>query len=237
MKIVDIIQGSPEWLAWRAGSDLKEGFAITATAAAAIAGTSQFMSAHRLWLEMTGRTQPKAITAFMLTGIKMEPRARELYELQKRELYPARCIQSEKFPWVRASLDGLSLLVDRALEVKCPGLKSHLEACKGKIIRGYYDQMQWQMLSSDKNIEVVDYTSYFKYDDERKDTEDLVVIPTLANPQRQLELLGMAEKFRKCLITDTPPDYVNNRIVGRYLRRYWLSTSNHSQSNLEMAFT
>lgn len=202
MKIIKIEQGTPEWLLWRKGADLPDGFAITATAAAAIAGTSAFMTAYQLWKEMTGRAQPQPVNRFMMAGTRNEPRARTLYEAHIQEPYSAECIESEIYPWVRASLDGLAMFYDRTAEIKCPGEKSHLEAVAGIIKPGYIDQMQWQMLATDGSVTECDFVSYFKYPDGR---EEIIVISVKADPLRQKELLIMAERFRQSLINDIPP--------------------------------
>lgn len=202
MKIIAIDQGTPEWHQWRKGEDLTEGFAITATAAACIAGTSPFKTAYKLWQEMTRRAQPEPVNRFMIAGTRNEPRARELYEAHIKESFSAQCIESEKYPWVRASLDGLTTFQDKTVEIKCPGEKSHLEAVAGIVKPGYRDQMQWQMLATDGSALEGDFVSYFKYPDGR---EELIVIPVPADLQRQGELLAMAEQFRQCLINDLPP--------------------------------
>lgn len=202
MKLIKHVQGTPEWLQWRKGSDLPEGFAITATMAAAIAGTSPFITAYRLWQELTGREAPKPINRFMMAGSRNEPRARVLYETHIKESFSPECIESSKHPWVRASLDGLTMFHDRTVEIKCPGDGSHQEAVAGIIKLGYVDQMQWQMLSTDGAVTAGDFVSYFKYPDGR---EELIVIPVLADPARQQELFKMAEAFRQCLMNDVPP--------------------------------
>ncbi|MFC7518296.1 lambda-exonuclease family protein [Herbaspirillum sp. GCM10030257] len=106
MKIVQLAQRTPEWHAWRNGADLTDGPRITATSAAVISGKSPWITPHKLWLEMTGMTPPRAANWAMRRGIDLEPIARHAYIDQTSNDIHDVCIQSSFYDWMGASLDG-----------------------------------------------------------------------------------------------------------------------------------
>ncbi len=133
-------QGTDEWKAWRKTK-------ITATSASIIMGSNPWKTQEDLWNEMLGFTPPQEMNAAMMRGSELEEPARNLF-MEISGLHFEPCLyESDEFPWMAASLDGISHLelCDAILEIKCPGEKSHLEACEGKIKPYYYDQMQHQL--------------------------------------------------------------------------------------------
>ncbi len=72
--IVQLQQGSPEWLAYRRAKR-------NASESAAVMGASPWMTPYQLWLAKTGR-QETVVTQAMQHGTDLEPLAREAYEEQ-----------------------------------------------------------------------------------------------------------------------------------------------------------
>lgn len=71
--IVQLAQGSPEWLAYRLHK-------FNASESAAVLGVSPWQTPYQLWLQKTGRSEGTKSTHAMLRGIELEPAARAAYE-------------------------------------------------------------------------------------------------------------------------------------------------------------
>ena len=71
MKVVNLSQRSPEWLAWRSQG-------VTASEAAAIVGRSPYKTLWRLWAEKTGLCEPDDLSAnpFVQRGLQCEDQVR-----------------------------------------------------------------------------------------------------------------------------------------------------------------
>lgn len=75
-------------------------------------------------------------------GIRLEPEARDHYARHVGIHVRPVCLQSRLHPWLRASLDGLSLDGTRAVEIKC-GARAYEHAEEhGELPGYYYDQLQ-----------------------------------------------------------------------------------------------
>jgi len=109
--ILGITQRSDEWLKWR-----NEG--IGASDAPVIMGESPWKTSRSLLKEkLFGESEWR--NEKMIRGIELEPKALELYQkITGIKMRPV-CIQSKIFPWLRASLDGLSYDENRVVEIKC----------------------------------------------------------------------------------------------------------------------
>lgn len=202
MKIVQLNQRTQEWYDWRNGKDI-DGPRITASNIAVIAGISPFKSRFRLWEEMTGRREPDGMNPAMAHGMVMEDEALAAWMQDSDDYARPCCIEHDVIPWVAASLDGLRLTGDRAVEIKCPYSRYGDEpglwrAAKAGLIPPYYlAQMQWQMLASNDAIELVDYWVYWAGRGIR--------IAVLPDPVEQQQLFEEAEVFRNAVIKNAIP--------------------------------
>src|ERR1035437_7322780 len=97
-KIIQLIQGSADWLEYR----LKM---RNASETAAVLGVSPWCTPYQLWLLKTGRSVPKA-TAAMQRGTDLEPAARLAYEAQTGNSMQPLVVQDGAYS---ASLDGMDL--------------------------------------------------------------------------------------------------------------------------------
>jgi putative phage-type endonuclease len=210
MKEIHLDQGSPDWLAWRLGNaftdifgvahDALDGPRITATAASGCGGHSPFTTMTKLWQEMTGRRKRDVESEFALSlmrrGNALEPKARQEYNRLVGRDYEALCVESTARPWVAASLDGVDLLRTRGVEIKCPiSERIHEMAMFGQVPNYYYDQIQWQMLSTDNQIREIDFFSY------APEIGVAAPITVHVNIQRQTELMAECERLRIAVIT------------------------------------
>ena len=128
--IVQQEQGTPEWLEWR-----QQG--IGASDASSIMGESRFKSAAALLHEKRSKTFNFSQNEAMTQGVQLEPVARRLYiERTGIEVHPI-CLQSKRYEWLRASLDGISINHDAVVEIKC-GASAYRHAAKYRTVPVYY---------------------------------------------------------------------------------------------------
>lgn len=133
-------QRSREWLEWRRTK-------IGASEIGTIVGASHFKSIGQLLDEKLGLRKPDDPSDAMIRAIDMEDEARDSFEDQTGHcVYPLVCVHPE-YPWLIASLDGITMKKDVAVEIKCPGKKNQFETIKNKKIPDYYiPQLQQAML-------------------------------------------------------------------------------------------
>lgn len=108
-KIVQLVQGSPEWHAHRANYR-------NASETAIVLGESPWTTPYQFWELRTGRKSP-TVNAAMARGTAMEPLARLAYEeLTGHVMQPLVLVDGD----YSASLDGLTFGGELLLEIKCP---------------------------------------------------------------------------------------------------------------------
>ncbi len=138
-KIIQLVQGSQEWLDYRRTRR-------NASETAAVLGVSPWMSPYQLWLLKTGRSMTKT-TAAMQHGTDMEPVARAAYEAQTGNVMQPLVLQDGAYS---ASLDGMDLQGQLIVEIKCPykGQTSALwnDALSGVVPEHYQAQVQHQLM-------------------------------------------------------------------------------------------
>ena len=139
--IIQLVQGSPEWLAYRRTMR-------NASESAAVLGLSPWQTPYQLWLAKTGRVEVKA-TAAMLHSTALEPAARLGYEVHTGQVMQPLVLRDGVYS---ASLDGMTLDGTLVLEVKCPfhGQLSELwqQAASGEVPLHYQCQIQHQLMVS-----------------------------------------------------------------------------------------
>jgi putative phage-type endonuclease len=133
--IVTLQQGTDAWREWRHRG-------IGASDASTIMGENRFKFAGQLMQEKRGPVMDFGQNTAMALGTELEPEARRRYMLNTgRDMRPA-CLQSTRFDWLRASLDGLSVNHDAVVEIKC-GQSAYRRASQtGAVPDYYYGQMQ-----------------------------------------------------------------------------------------------
>jgi putative phage-type endonuclease len=133
--IVELQQGTTEWLEWRHHG-------IGASDASTIMGENRFKSATQLLREKRGPARDFGQNAAMARGTELEPEARRRYIAKTgRDVSPA-CLQSTRYDWLRASLDGLTINHDSVVEIKC-GDSVYRRASQSRCVPDYYcGQMQ-----------------------------------------------------------------------------------------------
>ena len=158
--MIDLVQGTPEWLAARAGSvgasQIADVMAKTKTGwGAARANLAARLVAERL----TGAPQDTFTNAAMDWGRDNEAAAREAYEfVQGVKVVEVGLYRHPVIAGTHASPDGL-VGEDGLVEIKAPNTATHIATLRGAPIADrYVKQIQWQMAVIGKNW--CDFVSY-----------------------------------------------------------------------------
>jgi putative phage-type endonuclease len=190
MKIINLEQGTPEWLSWRKT-------VITATDCSCIMGNNPWTTAYQCWQKKLGLIEETKSSPAMERGKRLEPIARErfiaLYGIQVDPIV----VESSEFDFLGASLDGLSKCGQYILEVKTGG-QNLLEMAKQGIIPQYYmDQMQHQLL--------VTKAKKCFYQVTHEDHEKEIIIDVYPDPTFADRFLPKAREFLRCIAFSEPP--------------------------------
>jgi putative phage-type endonuclease len=145
--LVNLQQGTPEWLNWRF-----EG--IGASDAPAIMGENPWKSRSRLMKEKFERKKVK-LNAAMIRGTELEPVARESYEKRFGIAVPPACLQSNLHSWMRASVDGITSCGTKVIEIKC-GEGAYWNSSTSGAVPTYY-MGQLQHILAVTGLESIDY--------------------------------------------------------------------------------
>lgn len=186
--IIQLIQGSPDWLAYRLGMR-------NASETAAVLGLSPWTTPYQLWLLKTGRQQ-QAVTTAMQHGTELEPAARTAYEEQTGHVMQPLVLQDGPYS---ASLDGMRLEGDLILEIKCPvrGTRSDLwqDVAAGQVPEHYRVQVQHQLMVSGAPV-----AHLWVFDGAQG-----LLCPIARDEEAMLRIRQGWEQFQTHLDTDTPP--------------------------------
>ena len=193
MAIINLLQGSSEWLSWRQSR-------ITATDISIILGSNPWKTKLELFEEKLGLRPSQPLNAAMERGQALEPEARKLASSEIGTVFNPIVCESSKYPWLAASLDGISLGGYSILEIKCPKEFTHLEAINGNIAPYYLDQMQHQLL-----VTGADGCFYFSYRPEYLD-QPFVIIEIEPDLEKQAEIIAKGYEFYTQLCTMSPPN-------------------------------
>jgi hypothetical protein len=177
------IQGSPEWLAERAGK-------VTASMVSAVlakpetAGYRDYQA--QLVAEiLTGKTQGSDYTnAAMQFGTEMEPLARSAYEAETGfSVDEVGFCQHPTIERAGASPDGL-VGNSGLVEIKCPKVATHLAYLIAGIVPvGYKNQMMWQMSCTNR-----DWCDFVSFRPDLPEHLQLFIVRFKRDPARILEL-------------------------------------------------
>jgi putative phage-type endonuclease len=191
MKLLDLEQGSAEWLAWRKT-------VITATDCAAIRGSSPWSTRYKAWQKKLGYIPEEESNDAMERGKRLEPVIRERFIKSYGMNMTPIIAESSEYSFLGASLDGMSDCKKYLLEVKTGGKKLYDMAKEGIVPPYYMDQVQQQLLvtAADKCFYMVGG------EDETKD----IVIEVYPHPQFAKEYIPVAREFWRCVaFNESPP--------------------------------
>ncbi len=181
MKIIDVQQGSQEWLSLRTNK-------ITGTDSGIILGSNPYKTRLELWQQKMGLKESDECTPRMKRGSELEEPARWLLqEGLGMEFTPIVAI-SDDYPYLMASLDGISDCKRFMCEIKCPGIKNHEAAIEGIISEYYLDQMQHCLIVT--GCEKCYFCSYFP-----EHEKEIVIIEVFCNFSKQTEIIEKGYEF------------------------------------------
>lgn len=144
MKVINLSQGEPAWLAWRQRG-------VTASDAAVILDRSPYKTRWRLWAEKAGLAREAKVdnNPWVRQGLQQEDHARQYFEKSRGDLLLPLCVQSSCHPIFRASLDGLNNQGE-PVELKCPSPTVWQQVCEQQTESRTYQlcriQVQHQLL-------------------------------------------------------------------------------------------
>ncbi|MBU2514173.1 YqaJ viral recombinase family protein [bacterium] len=180
---LDLVQNSPEWETWR-----NQG--IGASDAPTIMRENKFKSPGQLLHEKKNSIRPRK-NIKMITGSKLEGRARLSYIRQFSVQVSPLCVESIDYPWLRASLDGISEDRSHLVEIKC-GESAYNQARRRIVPKYYYGQLQHQLMLTGLNT--IQYWCFWT-------TGPGIRIPVQRNDQYIKRLFAEEEKFFNLLTT------------------------------------
>lgn len=138
----ELIQGSEEWLAWRAKG-------IGASDAAAILGICPYRSKKQLLLEKLGRGKPQKKNPAMALGNKFEGAARALLYFELDVEFTPHTLSHPDHPFILASFDGYCANSEQIAEIKYMGQKNFdLIKKTNKPLEHHFPQVQQQLAVS-----------------------------------------------------------------------------------------
>jgi len=149
--IVNLQQGTKEWLEWRSQG-------IGASDAPTIMGENPWKSAAFLLQEKCGGTNTNFKNPAMERGTALEPEARKRYETKVGIRVVPTCLQSVKYGWLHASVDGLATDGRTIVEIKC-GESVYRKASTSRAVPDYY-YGQLQHILAITNFQSIDFYCY-----------------------------------------------------------------------------
>jgi putative phage-type endonuclease len=186
-------QGEADWLAWR-----REGLGSSDSAVVMLA--SKWCTPVKLWELKLGLREEDPPNWAMNRGKIYEPHARAAFELEHDADMPPDCVENDKYPFIRASLDGWNRETNRLLEIKIPGKVDHALAAKGEIPEKYKWQLDHQMICT--GSPVADYWSY------HPESKTGFRVEYRADLERQKRLFAAEVQFWELVKTKTKPEKI-----------------------------
>jgi putative phage-type endonuclease len=133
--LINFEQGTDDWRNWRHNG-------IGASDAATIMGENPFKTAIQLLKEKQKTSPDFHENEAMARGTALEPEARKQYIARTGRTVRAACLQSKRYEWLRASLDGLGIGNDAVVEIKCGQSAYRKTVQTGRVPNYYYGQLQ-----------------------------------------------------------------------------------------------
>lgn len=150
--MLDLVQGSPEWLAARAGSLGASGIADIMARTKTGWGASRATARARIITErLTGQPVQSFKSAAMQRGNDLEPQARAYYSLHTgNDVVEVGIVPHPRIAGSHCSPDGL-VGENGMVEIKCCEAPRHIELLAGDEPEArYIKQCQWQLACTDR---------------------------------------------------------------------------------------
>lgn len=206
MPKVQLNQGSDEWLAWRSDK-------LTASDIAKILGVSPYGTPYSLWLEKTKRKEPQKLNFAMSYGQRMEPLIRAYWETETATSFMPGCYESDEYPFLAASLDGIDFDEETILEIKMCNEEVFNELKGSVVVPWYYAQMQMQLLCVPSAKELHAVFCHGVKEDKIK-PENIAFLCVKPDAEYQQKIIKCATEFyNKFWKEDNPPPYTESDYI------------------------
>jgi putative phage-type endonuclease len=162
MRVVNVEQGSAEWLAHRVGKVTASRVSDACAVLKRKEGESAARAKYRLELiteRLTGLASDHFVSADMDRGTELEPYARAAYEVERDVMVDrVGLVLHPEWDFAASSPDGL-VNSDGLIEIKCGRITTHCEWMQdGVVPEEHRPQMYWNMLCCER--EWADFVSY-----------------------------------------------------------------------------
>ena len=192
-------QNTNEWLEFRRNK-------IGSSDAPIIMGKSPWKTPHQLWEEKMGIKDSFFESQAMRRGKDLEPEARTAFEEQTGLVMWPDVLTHNEHDFIIASMDGITINGEQAVEIKCPGEKTHAMALQGIIPEHYQIQIQHQLAVT--GLKKMFYYSF--------DGNEGVLLELDRDEQLIQELIQKEIEFYRCMQENNPP--INERTDEPWLR-------------------
>ncbi|MDN3506511.1 MAG: YqaJ viral recombinase family protein [Simkaniaceae bacterium] len=187
--MIALEQNTEEWLEFRKTK-------IGSSDAPIIMGESPWKTPQQLWEEKMGLRESSYESAAMHRGKQLEPAARKAFEKETGLVVWPNVLIHPEHEFIIASLDGITMDGKAAVEIKCPGEKTHQMALSGEIPKHYQIQMQHQLA-----VTGLQEMFYYSYDGQRG-----VTLKVQRDNALIKALLEKEQEFFRYMKESTPPE-------------------------------
>jgi putative phage-type endonuclease len=150
--IVELEQRTEAWLEWRHSG-------IGASDAPTIMRENPYKDYDELLIEKRCTVRGSDENAAMRNGIDLEPEALRRYISRIGKSFKGACLQSTRYTWLRASVDGLTIECDAVVEIKC-GRSAYKRTVECDGVPDYY-YAQTQHILAVTGLNSLDYFCYW----------------------------------------------------------------------------
>lgn len=190
-----LIQGTPEWLAFRKTK-------VSASDAAPVMGANPWKTSIIIWKQKLGLLPEDEENEDMKRGRELEPIARGLFENLTDYLMVPKVVLHPNINYMMASLDGIDVLGRAILEIKCP--RKHPECVlDGQIPLYHMPQIQHQLITT--GLKKAYYMSYT--------TSSYKILEVFLDEEYAKNLLKKEADFWHCVQTETEPKIEKTHIT------------------------
>ena len=179
---------------------------IGASDAPIILGVSPYKTPYQLWLEKLGFGPEQVYSPAMQRGHDLQPKALAKFEemtglimIDEQRRY------HKEYPWMMATIDGMSPDGQTIVEIKCPKKADHQLAKDGVVPVHYFPQLQHQLA-----VCGLDMVYYFSFDGD----EGAVV--EVSRDQIYIDdMIRKEMEFWECVQLFTPPKLMERDSIYR----------------------
>ena len=192
-----LIQGSPEWVKMRQSK-------IGASDAPIILGVSSYTTPYQLWEYKLGLKEQE-VTLSMQRGHEKEEEARKVFEETTGFTVFPQVMTSKVYPWMIASVDGISIDGKILVEIKNVNKNDHQTALKGDVPQKFYPQCQHQMA-----VVGVNEMYYFSYNEVKS-----ALVKVIRDDIYIADMIEKEKEFYRCMMEFDPPPLCDRDYVER----------------------